>query len=103
MIVRRWQAPVIPTQEQIQSMLLAEGLKPLLEEFKPGQDLPVHTHPFDEVRMIIQGAMIIEMTGNRILLRAGDRIHIPSNTKHSKKIHGTESCLSYYSPKVFIS
>ena len=103
MIVRRWQAPVIPTQEQIFAMLLAEGLRPDLEEFGPGQDIPIHTHPFDEVRMIVKGAMIIEMTGNRILLRAGDRIHIPSNTKHSKKIHGSESCLSYCSSKVFIS
>jgi mannose-6-phosphate isomerase-like protein (cupin superfamily) len=37
--------------------------------------------------------MLFDISGNKLLLRAGDRIVIPSNTRHSKRVQGQESCV----------
>lgn len=103
MIVNRWQAPLVPTQEQIISIFRNEDLKPVEEIFYPNQPIAEHKHPFDEVRMIVSGEMIMNVAGNKILLRAGDKILIPSNTKHSKEVRGEEPCVSIYARKVFQS
>ncbi|MEZ4872228.1 MAG: cupin domain-containing protein [Bdellovibrionales bacterium] len=83
MIITRWQAPVIPEIEQIKNMFSAEGLDPHVETLTPDKSLPDHRHPFDEVRMVAKGEILLNIAGNKLLLREGDRITIPSNTKHS--------------------
>ena len=101
MIVYRWQAPVLPTQGQIDQIFEREGLKPFEEVYQPGEEVGFHRHPFDEVRMLVKGSLLMDIAGNRLLLRAGDKIIIPSNTKHSKKNSGTDSCLCICSYKAF--
>ncbi len=100
MIVNRWQAPILPTFEQIKMIFEREGLRPVEEVYTPGQEISAHRHPFDEVRMLVQGSLLIDIAGNNLLLRAGDKIIIPSNTKHSKKVHGKETCICIFSYKV---
>ena len=99
MIVSRWQAPLVPGEKQITAMFEAEGLLPLRETFEPGQKVEDHRHPFDEVRMVVGGEMMMSVAGNKLLLRSGDKIIIPSNTKHSMEAHGTETCLCIISKK----
>jgi quercetin dioxygenase-like cupin family protein len=94
MIVRRWQAPIVPDKSQIISMYTAEGLVPEEEIIPNGKEVPVHRHPFDEVRTVVSGEMIVDVAGNKLLLRPGDRIVIPANTKHSYKAQGQATCLS---------
>lgn len=103
MIVTRWQAALVPTMEQIKLIFRMEGLQPEEEVYLPEQKIIEHKHPFDEVRMIVSGEMIMNIAGNRLLLRAGDRIMIPSNTKHAKEVRGDVPCVSIYSRKVFHS
>ncbi len=83
MLVSRWQAPVVPSFEQVKMIFEAEGLEPFEEVFAANSRIPEHRHPFDEVRMVVKGEMFLNISGNKLLLRAGDRIRIPSNTKHS--------------------
>ena len=101
MIVNRWQAPVLPTAEQIYKIFEREGLRHFEEIYEPGQKIENHQHPFDEVRMMVKGLLLINIAGNRLLLRAGDKIVIPSNTRHSKEVQGHTSCLSVCSYKAF--
>ena len=70
----------------------AEGLEPVDETFAPQTVLTDHRHPFDEVRMVVSGALFLNINGNQLLLRPGDRIEIPANTRHSKSVEGGESC-----------
>ena len=93
MLVFRWQAPLLPTKTQILSSFESEGLKPCEELLPPKSFIKNHSHPFDEVRVIISGELIIDISGNRLLLRPGDKIVIPSNTKHSKEVDGEKECL----------
>ena len=101
MIVQRWQAPALPTAEQILKIFEREGLKPIEEIYEPGQEVKTHHHPFDEVRMLVKGTLLIDIAGNRLLLREGDKIIIPSNTRHSKKAQGTSPCVCICSYKAF--
>jgi len=101
MIINRWQAPIFPTKDQILKLFEREGLKPIEEVYAPGEEVKAHRHPFDEVRMLVEGSLLIDITGNRLLLRAGDKIVIPSNTKHSKKVNGDSPCICICSYKAF--
>jgi quercetin dioxygenase-like cupin family protein len=101
MIVTRWQAPVLPSAEQVKMIFEGEGLAPIEETLPPKAVISDHRHPFDEVRMVISGALLMNISGNQILLRAGDRIHIPANTRHSKSANGDETCVCVVAQKPF--
>ena len=92
MLVTRWQAPIIPTKEQIKLMFHAEGLTINEELYEAKTKITTHRHPFDEIRMVISGELKINVAGNQLLLRAGDRIEIPSNTRHETEVFGDEPC-----------
>ena len=99
MLIRRWQAPIVPDRQQILLMFEAEGLQPFEELFPPAAQVKDHRHPLDEVRMVVSGQLMMDVAGNRLLLRPGDRILIPSNTRHSKKVEGEAPCLCICSYK----
>ena len=101
MIVNRWQAPIFPTKEQILLFFEREGLKPIEEVYQPGEEIKNHYHPFDEVRMLVKGALLVDIAGNRLLLRGGDKIIIPSNTRHAKSAQGDLPCISICAYKAF--
>ena len=101
MIVRRWLAPLVPTKTQIEALFEREGLEHFEENFKAGTSIPEHRHPFDEVRMIVSGQMFYNIAGNKLLLRRGDKIIIPSNTRHSKQIPEKADCLSVCAYRAF--
>lgn len=94
MIVRRWLAPLQPSKEQIEALFEKDGLEYFEENFPEKTKISDHRHPFDEVRMIIKGKILYNVSGNKVLLRPGDRITVPSNTLHSKTVQSDEPCLS---------
>ena len=94
MLVFRWQAPVLPTKQQIIEMFLSEELIPYEETFPPQIFIQYHRHPFDEVRFLLSGSLMVDISGNKLLLRPGDKIVIPSNTRHSKKVENDTPCIS---------
>ncbi len=92
---------MVPTKQQMYMMLESEGLEPQEELLPAGLNLVDHRHPFDEVRTVVEGQLFLDISGNRLLLRPGDRIVIPANTKHSKQVDGTEPCLCLYAMKAY--
>jgi quercetin dioxygenase-like cupin family protein len=100
MLIQRWQASVVPTKEQIKLMFHNEGLEIVEENIDPNTKFQEHRHPFSEVRVIVEGELIFNVGGTQLLLRAGDRIEIPSNTKHWHMTQ-QQSALTYFSRKVF--
>lgn len=99
MLVSRWQAPILPTRQQMILMLESEGLEIQEESISGGSPVTDYRHPFDEVRIVVSGQLLLDIAGNRLLLRAGDRILIPANTRHSKQADGAEPCVCVYAMK----
>lgn len=99
MLVTRWQAQVVPTKEQIKMMFFAEGLEPQEEIYPAGGAVKEHRHPFDEVRMVVSGELFMNIAGNQLLLRVGDRIEVPSNTRHETIAHGSQECTCIYASR----
>lgn len=93
MLITRWQAPLTPTKTQIQMILEDEGLEPFEETYSPKQKVVEHRHPFCEVRVVAEGEMLFNISGTQFLLRPGDRVEIPANTKHSHIAQGDGVCL----------
>ena len=100
MLISRWQAPTIPSREQIMMLLDIEGLEGIEEKFAAGDKILEHRHPFTEVRVLIQGELLFNVSGNQFLIRAGDRIEIPANTKHWFQSHGDQECVCVYAQRV---
>lgn len=101
MLVYRWQAPLYPTKEQARAIFLAEDMSPHEEILTQEQTYPEHRHPFDEMRMIIDGELAVNISGNQLLLRVGDRIMIPANTKHSQRVLGNSPCVCMVANRPF--
>lgn len=93
MLIIRWQAPITPSKEQAKILMESEGLEPFEEEYKPQVKISEHRHPFGEVRMVVEGELLFNIAGNQFLLRAGDRVEIPSNTKHWHVNNGQGPCV----------
>jgi quercetin dioxygenase-like cupin family protein len=101
MIVTRWQAAVLPSTEQVKMIFEGEGLAPIEETLPSGANVNDRRLPFDEVRMVVSGSLLMNISGNQILLRSGDRIDIPANTKHSRSANGSDACVSVVAQKPF--
>lgn len=101
MIMTRWQADLTPTAEQIKIILGDEGLDPFEEAFEPEMKIPDHRHPYTEVRIVLAGELLTNVAGNQVLLRAGDRIEIPANTRHSYTVQGREPCVCICAQRMF--
>lgn len=101
MLITRWQAPQVPSLDQLKLILHSEGAELKEEEFPANSEVKEHRHPFEEIRIIYSGSIIFNFTGNKILLRPGDKIVIPPNTKHSMHINGEEACQSVVAYRPF--
>lgn len=51
-------------------------------EFEAGTDLPVHTHPHEQIVNVIAGEFELEVAGERRILRPGIVVVIPPEVPH---------------------
>lgn len=100
MLISRWQAPNKLSREQAQMILEAEGLEPFEETLGSQKKVSEHRHPFTEVRIVLAGELLYNIAGNQVLVREGDRIEIPANTRHSHACQSQEPCFSVYAQKI---
>ncbi|MBK9293205.1 MAG: cupin domain-containing protein [Oligoflexia bacterium] len=100
MRIIRWRADRKPTQDEVLSMMQDEGLECTLETVDPNTEIKEHKHPFDEVRIVVKGAMRYNVAGNEFILREGDRLELPSNTRHWTRAEALGECVSIYAFRV---
>lgn len=100
MIVHRWQALQLPNRKQIENIFIDEDLSPQEEVSTPEVTEQYTLLPYAQVRIIVEGQMMMDVDGNKVLLKQGDRIILPANTKHKKYAQGTEKCISLVAHKV---
>jgi quercetin dioxygenase-like cupin family protein len=93
MMINRWAANSVPTETQLRTLFEAEGLDYDTEVCEPGQKVIDHRHPHTELRVIAEGELLMSIAGNQVLLRQGDRIEIPANTKHNHMNNSKSNCI----------
>ena len=101
MIITRWQAAMVPEVQQIKNIFQAEELIPYEDQISGKTETSVLRLPFDEVRMVARGEMLLNISGNKMLLRSGDKVIIPANTKHSMKVDNEQGCLCVCAKRIF--
>ncbi len=74
----------------VKAELEGQGYRCFAWSDSPGTVYPPHTHPHDEVLCVLQGAMEMEVAGQKRVLRPGDRLELPRNTVHSARVLGDE-------------
>ncbi len=94
MRITRWRADKRPTQEEMEAMFKDEGLECVVETYPAGSEVKEHRHPFDEVRMVVKGALRFNVAGNEFILREGDRLDLPSNPRHWTKAETQGECVT---------
>jgi quercetin dioxygenase-like cupin family protein len=97
MIITRWQGPE-ENEQDLQALaemiFRREDLVPQEETLQPGQTFRDLRLPFNELRVILSGEVLMNIAGTQLLLRPGDRIEIPAHTRHSKEPRGQSPCRS---------
>jgi quercetin dioxygenase-like cupin family protein len=101
MVVTRWLAPIAPSESQLKMLLESEGLEPYEEIFNPKVKINDHRHPFNEIRIVVKGELLFNISGTQFLLREGDRIEVPANTKHGHVNNGEKDCLCVVAQRPF--
>jgi quercetin dioxygenase-like cupin family protein len=94
MKIIRWRADRKATQVEIETMFRDEGIDFTIEEYPADCHIKDHRHPFDEVRMVVSGALRYNVAGNEFILREGDRLELPSNTRHQTQVGPEAPCVT---------
>ena len=66
----------------------AEGLRPGSWANGPGDTYGAHAHGFDKVLVCAAGSIVFGLSGSgqRVVLRAGDRLDLPAGTEHDATV-----------------
>ena len=55
-------------------------------DFEPGVDLPMHSHPHEQISYVIEGAFEFRLGDEVRVLRAGEGVCCPPNVPHSATV-----------------
>ena len=67
----------------LEQKLISEGYKNIFTwQDKKGTVYNWHTHPYEEVRIMLEGEMIIETKNKKYHLKKGDILKVPAGERH---------------------
>src|SRR5215467_15886953 len=59
-------------------------------EFEPGAGVGRHTHPGEEISVVLEGQLLLEVDGQPArTIKAGEAFMVPANTIHAGKNNGS--------------
>lgn len=74
--------------------LEARGYRVTRYVYPPGTYFPPHTHEVDKIDGVLRGRFRLEMSGQAVILEAGDCLAVPRGTVHSAEVVGEEQVVS---------
>src|SRR6266700_6502172 len=85
-------AAIVTDWDQIESQTIGEGItRQMLVgnrimvcrfTFDPFVVTPEHTHPHEQITMVVKGKVKFTISGEERIVKAGDILHFPSNNRH---------------------
>lgn len=80
-------------------MVAGERLSISRMTIKPNSEAPAHTHPNEQMGIILEGEFELTIGKESRLLKKGDMYHIPSNVRHGGVTRAKEAqILDVFSP-----
>ena len=98
-------APRIKQLEGLETTILTglheEKMMMVLNATLPGFNVPLHSHPHEQIGMVYSGKAILRIGDEERIVKKGDFYCIPANTPHSDKCIGDKSfiMLDVFYPK----
>lgn len=82
--ITRWQGSQHPSMANIIRNMKEDGLRPYMWTNMPNHRYAVRSHNYDKVMYVIEGNVEVTLpdSNQRVKLRAGDCIDIPSGVRH---------------------
>ncbi len=65
---------------------------------KQGCQVPEHSHPNEQIALILSGALEFDVQGKKITVRAGELIVLPPNVPHSALALEDTEDIDFFSP-----
>ena len=62
-----------------------ENLMLTFVDFEPGIDLPQHSHPREQITLVLEGTLEFTLDGETKILNAGQGVTVASNVSHSAR------------------
>lgn len=77
----------IPHHKGVKAKLLMSGntMTMIQVEFGPGSSGPEHSHPHEQIGLVLKGELELKAGGNTYVLREGHSYWIPPNMSHAMK------------------
>ncbi|MGE5595296.1 MAG: cupin domain-containing protein [Hyphomicrobiales bacterium] len=87
-VLRRWGHAHPPPERLLNELLQKEGLEPHWWSNGPGDRYEAHSHDYHKVLYCVSGAItfILQPTGERLLMGAGDRLDLPAGWVHEARV-----------------
>jgi quercetin dioxygenase-like cupin family protein len=100
MIINREKARVSRPAPGIIRRMLAHSSQIMLTEhtLEKGAILPEHSHPHQQLVYLLEGELLLEMSGQQQIIKAGDSLVIPSDAKHKVTAITAAVALDIFSP-----
>ena len=83
-LVTPWADSDPPTESRLKQLCADEGLNPYQWSNGPNDVYSAHKHSYDKVIHVVRGSITFGLPeeGQKLLLKAGDRLDLPANTVH---------------------
>jgi quercetin dioxygenase-like cupin family protein len=82
------------TESALRHKLESRGYHVTRYIYPPGTCFPDHSHAVDKIDAVLSGQFMMQMEGQRIILKAGDALAVSRGVVHRAEVVGSEAVVS---------
>ena len=88
------------TEQNMRRKLEQRGYQVTRYVYPPGTHFPDHTHEMDKIDGVLSGRFRLSMSGETVVLEAGDCLAVPKGSAHNAEVVGMEAVISLDAVKI---
>jgi quercetin dioxygenase-like cupin family protein len=98
--LHRWDEIALEKITEMVSQKIVAGEREMLAQIylKRGALVPLHSHDSEQMTYVLQGALRVIVSGEEIIVREGEVLHIPANAPHQAEALDDTFELDVFSP-----
>jgi len=98
--IHRWDEIALEKVTEMISRKIVTGDREMLAQIylKRGALVPIHAHESEQMTYILQGALRVRVSGEELIVREGEVLHIPSGVPHQSEALEDTLELDVFSP-----